>query len=92
MQRSGMWGYKDAADNGVLKERPNIICCILYRSFRTFLTALSVTPHSAPLHVGLKSCVLAGLHRVALSANPTFRFASCGAEISSPCGTFYVTS
>ncbi|OAV72275.1 hypothetical protein Barb4_00065 [Bacteroidales bacterium Barb4] len=30
----------------------------IYRSFRTPLSAASfITPHSAPLHVGLKSCI-----------------------------------
>ncbi|OAV70151.1 hypothetical protein Barb4_01526 [Bacteroidales bacterium Barb4] len=43
-----------------------------------------LTPHSAALHVGLKSGVLSGLHRVALSLNPTFRCAACGAEIRCP--------
>ncbi|OAV74368.1 hypothetical protein Barb7_02148 [Bacteroidales bacterium Barb7] len=44
----------------------------------------SITPHSAVLHVGLKSGVLSELHRVRPFCNPTFRSASCGAEIGCP--------
>ncbi|OAV73899.1 hypothetical protein Barb7_02693 [Bacteroidales bacterium Barb7] len=63
MQQSGMWGYvTDAIAKKVLKGRPNNYC-ILYHSFRTFLTASSVTPHSALLHVGLKSPVPSGRPR-----------------------------
>ncbi|OAV67933.1 hypothetical protein Barb4_02276 [Bacteroidales bacterium Barb4] len=58
---------------------------------RSFFQNLSViallTPHSAMLHVGLKSGVLSELHRVTHSVNPTFRFAACGAEIFRPFGT-----
>ncbi|OAV67785.1 hypothetical protein Barb4_02322 [Bacteroidales bacterium Barb4] len=28
MERSGMWGYKDDTDNGVLKGRPNMYCIV----------------------------------------------------------------
>ncbi|OAV75964.1 Ribosomal large subunit pseudouridine synthase C [Bacteroidales bacterium Barb7] len=35
------------------------------------------------------SVILSGFHRVALSVNPTFRYAPCGAEISCPFGTLY---
>ncbi|OAV65691.1 hypothetical protein Barb4_03243 [Bacteroidales bacterium Barb4] len=69
MQRSGMWGLRKGRPNGVLKERPNItyICCIInIVCICIVLSELpcrycSQTPHSAALHVGLKSGALSGL-------------------------------
>ncbi|OAV67525.1 hypothetical protein Barb6XT_01436 [Bacteroidales bacterium Barb6XT] len=66
MQRSGMWGYKDGTVRKVLKERPNIICYILYHPFRALLMYRFSKPH--------------------IPLNPTFRYASCGAEIFCPFG------
>ncbi|OAV74725.1 hypothetical protein Barb7_01738 [Bacteroidales bacterium Barb7] len=65
MQRSGMWGLGKGRANGVLKERSNNIYCILYCSFRTSLIVPFLTPHSALLHVGLKSLAPSGhLHNI----------------------------
>ncbi|OAV69681.1 hypothetical protein Barb4_01653 [Bacteroidales bacterium Barb4] len=36
--------------------------------------------------IGCICIALSGLHQMFLSINPTFRFASCGAEISCPFG------
>eukprot|EP00477_Mikrocytos_mackini_P003622 GAHX01004790.1.p1 GENE.GAHX01004790.1~~GAHX01004790.1.p1 ORF type:complete len:77 (-),score=0.86 GAHX01004790.1:45-275(-) len=60
MERSGMWGYKDAADKGVLKER--------YKMQHTkYPVVLSLTPHFASLHVGLKSLAPSGyLHSISI--------------------------
>ncbi|OAV69993.1 hypothetical protein Barb6XT_00129 [Bacteroidales bacterium Barb6XT] len=57
MQRSGMWGQWNDTDKGVLKERPALcvafcICIVLAGLSQRHH---SDTPHSAALHVGLKS-------------------------------------
>ncbi|OAV72133.1 hypothetical protein Barb4_00161 [Bacteroidales bacterium Barb4] len=61
MEPRGMWGLQKGRPCGVLKERPNITGCILYCSLRTPLSALILTPHSATLHVGLKSGILSDI-------------------------------
>ncbi|OAV65694.1 hypothetical protein Barb4_03246 [Bacteroidales bacterium Barb4] len=58
MQRSGMWGYKDDTNND---KQCNIYICNIRSFFQNFLgSPYPQTPHSAPLHVGLKSGILSG--------------------------------
>ncbi|OAV71474.1 F-ATPase subunit 6 [Bacteroidales bacterium Barb4] len=45
----------------------NVAYKLFGRPFRTFLSALPLTPHSASLHVGLKSAVPSGLLRMLLT-------------------------
>ncbi|OAV67208.1 hypothetical protein Barb6XT_01576 [Bacteroidales bacterium Barb6XT] len=75
MQRSGMWGSEM---RGLQKGRP----CGVLQGRRIS------APHAVQRNVGLKSAVLAGLHRGALSVNPHSAFAPCVAEIFSPFGAF----
>ncbi|OAV63525.1 hypothetical protein Barb4_05022 [Bacteroidales bacterium Barb4] len=59
-------GLRDGSGKRVLKERPNIYCIVNHHlqfisSLQDFLPAsVRITPHSAALHVGLKSFAPSG--------------------------------